>query len=417
MPTRRGWAVGLTALALAAAGRVLGVFELFLLAVGAVGLLAAGAASMLRRVDLDASRQLRPARVHAGGNSRVELTVVNRSGRRSPVLTVRDTVVPSRSPGRGRATPGPTERKRQARFLLAPLAPGEENRATYRLPAERRGTYTVGPLEVVVGDSLGLWSRSTTVAPPVELTVYPAVEPVAPLPHSRGDDPTAGAPRPAAVGPSGEDLYGLRPYQLGDDLRRVHWPSTARTGELVVRQLERPWQGRATVLLDVGATTHTDATLEVAVSAAASILLASFRNGALVRLATSDGTDSGVAAGHAHLEAILEHLAVVGPGPADRLPSVVAGMRRAGNGGGLAVITTTAATASDLELIAGLQARFDSLTIVLVERRGHGVASTAGARWGGATLLRAPADQGFATAWNHSMGGGVTAPAGTGSWR
>ncbi|HEX2274518.1 MAG TPA: DUF58 domain-containing protein [Acidimicrobiales bacterium] len=415
MPTRRGWAVALTALALAAAGRVLGVFELFVLAAGAVGLLGAGAASVLRRVDLDANRQLRPARVHAGGNTRVELVVVNRSGRRSPVLSVRDTVVPSMPPRRGRSSSGAG--RRQARFLLAPLAPGEENRATYRLPAETRGTYSVGPLEAVVSDSLGLWSRAFVVAPTVELTVYPAVEPVAPLPHSRGDDPTAGAPRPAAVGPSGEDFYGLRPYQLGDDLRRVHWPSTARTGELVVRQLERPWQGRATVLLDARATAHSDVTFEVAVSATASILLASFQSGALVRLATSDGTDSGLAAGHGHFEAILEHLAVLEPSSSDGLPPVVAGLRRAGNGGGLAVITTTAAPATDLELLAGLHARFDSLTIVLVERRGHSGPSAAGARRGGATLLRVPGDRGFAAAWNHSMGGGVAAPVTTGGWR
>jgi uncharacterized protein (DUF58 family) len=401
--------VAVTAVALAAAGRVLGVFELFVLAAGTVGLLAAGAVSVLRRVDVAASRQLRPARVHAGGNSRVELVVLNRNRRRSPVLTVRDTVVPSRSAsGTGR---------RQARFLLAPLAPGEENRATYRLPAETRGTYSVGPLEAVLGDSLALWSRASIVAPAVELTVYPAVEPVAPLPHSRGDDPTAGAPRPAAVGPSGEDFYGLRPYQLGDDLRRVHWPSTARTGELVVRQLERPWQGRATVLLDVRATSHSEATFEAAVSAAASILLASFQNGALVRLATSDGTDSGIAAGHGHFEAILEHLAVVETGPAGAMPSVVAGLRRAGNGGGLAVVTTTAVAAADLELLAGLHARFDTLTIVLVERRGHSVPAAAGARRGGATLLRVPADRGFAAAWNQAMGGGVAAPVTTGGWR
>ena len=415
MPTRRGWAVGLTAVALAAAGRVLGVFELFVLAAGAAGLLGAGAVSVLRRVDMEASRQLRPARVHAGGNTRVELVVVNRSRRRSPVLTVRDSVAPSPAPGH-RRPPSGTEKRRHARFLLAPLPPGEENRATYRLPAEARGTYSVGPLEALVGDSLGLWSQASVIAPTVELTVYPAVEDVAPLPHARGDDPTAGAPRPAAVGPSGEEFYGLRPYQVGDDLRRVHWRSTARTGDLVVRQLEQPWQGRATVLLDVRATTHGGATFEVAVSAAASILLASFRNGALVRLATSDGTDSGMAAGHRHLEAIMEHLAVVEPRAGDALPSVVAGMRRAGNGGGLAVITTTALAPADLELLAGLQARFGSVTIVQVEPSGHRATAGTGARRGATAVLRVPADRGFAAAWNRSVGGGVPVPAG-GVWR
>ena len=417
MLTRRGWGVVVATAALAAAGRVFGVFELFVLTAGAAGLLVATAVAVLvRTVELDASRHLRPARVHAGGSSRVELAVANRGRRRSPVLTVRDSVAPASDPTRkpnGAGTP------RRARFLLAPLAPGEQETATYRLPAEARGTYRVGPLEAEVGDAFGLWSRVSTIAPEVELTVYPAVEAVVPLPHTRGDDPTAGAPRPAAIGPSGEEFYGLRAYQVGDDLRRVHWPSTARTGELVVRQLELPWQGRATVLLDVRAAVHSEDTFEVGVSAAASILLASWRAGALVRLATTDGTDSGFAAGHAHFEAVMEHLAMADPRPRDGLASATAGLRRVGNVGSLAVITTSAAPAANLQLLAGLQARFDSLTILVVEHSSEGPASPgetgSGAR-GGAAVVRVPADRRFATAWNQAVGGSVHAPTGAG-WR
>ena len=71
------------------------------------------------------------------------------------------------------------------------------------------------------------------------------------MPHSVGrDDPHAGADHPNVLGQGGEDFYTLREYVVGDDLRRVHWASTARRGELMVRQDEVPWQGRATVLLD-----------------------------------------------------------------------------------------------------------------------------------------------------------------------
>jgi len=415
MLTRRGWGVAAITALLAVAGRVFGVFELFVLAAGAAGLLVAGAVTvLLRTVELDASRQLRPARVHAGGNSRVELAVANRGRRRSPVLTVRDSVAPSSDSARA---PGGDDPPRRARFLLAPLAPDEEDTASYRLPADGRGTYSVGPLEAQVGDAFALWSRAVTIAPAVALTVYPAVEAVVALPHTRGEDPTAGAPRPAAIGPTGEEFYGLRAYQVGDDLRRVHWPSTARTGELVVRQLEQPWQGRATVLLDVRAAVHSETTFELGVSAAASILLASWRAGALVRLATTDGTDSGFSAGHPHFEAVMEHLAVVGPRREDAMASVIAGLRRVGNVGALAVVTTSAA-AADLEHLAGLQARFDSLTILVVERSSRDPASPSGAgrRRGGAAVVRVPADGRFATAWNHAVGGSVLTPAG-GGWR
>lgn len=402
MPTRRGWALGAGAVVLAAAGRTLGIFELFVLAAGAAGLIAAGAcAVLLRRVDLDATRTLRPSRVHAGTDTRVELAIRNRGARPSPVVTVHDSFARGWAPaGAGGGIGGPQGGpRRQARLLLAPLGPGEEDRATYRLPAERRGIFSVGPLEADVSDAFGLWSRRLPIAPAVELTVYPAVEALLPLGHSRGDDPTAGAPR-QAVGSSGEDLYGLRAYRMGDDLRRVHWPSTARTGELVVRQLEQPWQGRATVVLDARAAVHTDDTLESAVSAAASIVSASWAGGALVRLATTDGTDSGFAAGHAHFEALLEHLAVVATGP-DGLAPMVAGLHRPGNGGALAVITTAAAPGPDLDLLAGLHSRFDTLTIVIVDgypRAGAGAG--VGRAPSGVTTVRLPAGAALAPPWS-----------------
>jgi len=49
------------------------------------------------------------------------------------------------------------------------------------------------------------------------------------------------------VGRVGDDFYALRPYVVGDDMRKVHWPSTARRDELMVRQDELPWQGRVTI--------------------------------------------------------------------------------------------------------------------------------------------------------------------------
>ena len=389
---------------LAASGRILGLYELFVLAAGAAGLLVAGAVTvLLGRVDLDARRTLRPARLHAGGESRVELAVRNTGRRSSPVVTIRDSLAPA-APVAG-VVVARADGRRHARFLLAPLGPGQEDTASYRLPAERRGVYVIGPLTGTRRDPFGLWSKVRPIAPAVELTVYPAIEPVAAPPHSRGDDPTSGAPRPASVGNTGDDLYGMRPYEVGDDLRRVHWPSTARTGDLMVRQLELPWQGRLTVLLDVRAPAHTDSTFETAVSAAASVVVASWRAGALVRLTTTDGSDSGFAAGHTHFEAVMEHLAVVGRGRPEGLETVVAGLRRAGNGGALTVVTTTAAPTGDLELLAGLQGRFDHLTLVVVEhprRQRPGVPDVA--HRAGATVVRVPAGGRLAPSWDRAWG-------------
>src|SRR5205085_5689741 len=130
---------------------------------------------------------------------------------------------------------------------------------------------------------------------------------------SPGRDRHHTTPRAAAVGLTGEDFYALRAYQQGDDLRRVHWPSTARRDEIMIRQNEVPWQGRATIVLDIRARLHTDGSLEAAVSAAASVITACWQHGSVVRLVTTDGVDSGFGSGTGHLEVILARLAVLGP--------------------------------------------------------------------------------------------------------
>src|SRR5438105_1825088 len=210
---------------------------------------------------------------------------------------------------------------------------------------------------------LGLASATTEVAPETELTVYPHVDTIVSLPQSRGHDPLAGADHPTAVASSGEDFYALRAYEVGDDLRRVHWPSTARLDELMIRQNEMPWQARVTVLLDVRRQAHRGESLELAVSAAASIVAACWQRGSLVRLVTTDGVDSGYAARHAHVEAIMETLASVELSRHDHLTGVLGSLTRPGNAGGLVALFTADAQGGEMDKVARLQWRFASLTV------------------------------------------------------
>jgi uncharacterized protein (DUF58 family) len=93
----------------------------------------------------------------------------------------------------------------------------------------------------------------------------------------------------------GEDDAATREYRYGDDLRRVHWRSTARVGELMVRREEQPWESRATVVLDTRAFAHRGegptASFEWAVSAAASIAVHLRGAGYKLRLVTGAGAD------------------------------------------------------------------------------------------------------------------------------
>ena len=353
MLSRRGWGMLAAAAAFLVAGRLLGLVELYVLAVALAGLVVAAIAYVRwRAVDVDVDRALHPPRVHAGAGSRVELALRNR-GRRTPVLSVRD----------------PFHRGwRWARFLVPPLAPGATTRAAYRLPTDQRGVYDIGPLEVVLSDPFALVTSRFATAGVAQLTVYPRIDLVHALPTAQGQDPHSGSQRPRALLGTGDEFYALRQYEIGDDLRRVHWPSTARVDELMIRQDEMPWQTRVTILLDVRASVHSPESLELAVSAAASIHDASRRQQSLIRLVSTDGTDSGFAAGTAHDEAILEHLATVQATRDDRLAGVSATLRRAGNGGSLAVVTTDAATRQDLDALARLRGRYGTLVLVLIER-------------------------------------------------
>jgi hypothetical protein len=125
--------------------------------------------------------------------------------------------------------------------------------------------------------------------------VTPRVVPLAPVPLG-GAWTGSGDNRPKDfVGGSPEDVT-VREYRRGDDLRRVHWRSSAHAGDLMVRREEQPWQSRATLFVDNRAPAHRgtgrDASLEYAVSAAASIAVHLSSRGYRVRLVTAGEGDS-----------------------------------------------------------------------------------------------------------------------------
>jgi len=398
MLTRRGWLTLAAGAALIGAGRLFGLYELYVLGAGAAGLAVAALAQVaLARPRLVAAREVRPARVHAGSEARVELFVRNRAGRRSPVLALQD---PFTRAGPHRDDP---EGGRAARFLVPPIAPGGVSRAAYRLPTTRRGIYTVGPLTLTAADAFGLAGVAKTIATGERVIVYPRVDHVVPPPLAQGHEPYSSTHRPNAVAAAGDDFYALRPYQVGDDLRRVHWRATARYDDLMIRRDELPWQGRATVVLDVRRRVHTPESFEVAVSAVASVLTACWRRRSQVRLVATDGTDSGFATGAGELEAIMEFLAGVAPDRHDRLTGVLGRLRSASSGGAL-VAVTAGALASDLAAMAQAGRHYGTAAIVLVDLAPAVQPPTAVQPPPPvAGVVHVTRDRPFADAWNRAM--------------
>jgi uncharacterized protein (DUF58 family) len=322
MLTRAGVALLVVSAGVVLAGRVFGVTELFVVgAMGALLPLAAMVAVRTTSMRLRVRRTLKPARVHAGDTTRIELAVANAGARRTPTLALAD----------------PVDGTRGAALSLAPLAAGTSARAAYRLPTSQRGLVHVGPLRVTLEDPFGLCRRRAVAAPVLELTVLPHVDPLR-LPKVGGDrDPHGVAVRVNESSAKGDELLGLRPYVVGDDLRTVHWKASARTGDLIVRQVEQPNQDHTTVVLDVRRTNHSAESFERAVSAVASVASAAFAERHMLRLLGSDGTDTGVGTGLAHVDQILEYLATVSPSSQGSLRTVLDALTRTRRGGMVAI--------------------------------------------------------------------------------
>ncbi len=381
--------VTLAAVALIASGRFFGTLELFLLGTAAAALVGAVVLrAVLVRVDVTVRRTVHPSRVHAGTPSRIDLEVTNVGRRATPVLQVVDAVSGTRG----------------ADLSLAPLGAGGTLRAAYRLPTERRGLVQIGPLDLVVSDPFGLTSVRIRSAGQTDLTIYPHIDPIIGLPETAGQDPDASQQSPTALGRSGEEFFALRPFQVGDELRKVHWPASARLDELQVRQTELPWQGRVTVLLDLRADVHSDPSLDVAVSAAASIITATRRTGDLVRLIATDGTDSGFLPGNAAYSAILEYLATVPRGPAGNISRLLDALARTSHGGAL-VVVTGALGEHDRTRIDAIRHRYSSLTTVTIDRSAWDPRAVEQASTDDRLdVVRVSRSVDFPTGWNRAIG-------------
>jgi uncharacterized protein (DUF58 family) len=382
MPTLRGWALSGAGLALVLLWYALGDSELLL--TGAFLLIAQVLAILYvrsRRPRLEVTRRLGSATVHDGDTTTVSLLVANRSSRPISHLTIEDDV----------------NRLGVATFEVARLKKRESTTATYRVTCRPRGVYRVGPTVVRAFDPLGLAETSAGTGPIDRIVVYPAVEELSGFPIIRGQDPAMSVSRPEHARRGGEDFYTLREYQRGDDLRRVHWPSSAKTDELMIRQLETPWQSRALVLLDVRSSSYeSDEGFEKAVSGAATI----------VTHLVGSGFDADLWAGDAEpidatrYTSAMERLALVQPDSAIDIESVASRIRQKGGGGALVIVTGVAdrPLLSVQQLLAG-----DYPTTVLMTASGATPQTLVGFHRMGVTTVSVGPDEPWAPAWLVAM--------------
>lgn len=258
MPTERGWIAFGVAAALALLWLGLGEVELFTTGLLLLGALLFGLVFVrLNKPTVTVTRQLTPSTVREGDLAMVETRIVtsSRVGLWNP--TVEDHVV-----GLGSAT-----------FVTAKITQRNPGVASYQILCRPRGRFEVGPARVWTTDPLRLVRLGGAVGDQDVLVVYPSIEPLSGFPTSQGRDPSTQASRPEFSQSGGEDFFTIREYETGDDLRRVHWPSSAKRDRLMIRQLETPWQSRALVMLDTRNTSYPNSALfEQAVRGAASVI-------------------------------------------------------------------------------------------------------------------------------------------------
>jgi uncharacterized protein (DUF58 family) len=328
-------------------------------------------------------RRISPSQVHDGDRAVVEVGI---KGRRNLQHVVVEDVVH----GLG-----------AARFVADRVDSGEPMVARYEVLCRPRGIYRVGPAGVVVRDPLAMAESGGAVGRADRLVVYPAVEDLFGLPVVRGQDPTNNTSQANFSQTGGEDFFTLREYQQGDDLRRVHWPSSAKRDELMIRQLEMPWQSRALVLLDPRAGSYTGPeAFEHAVRGAASAVRHLFQAGFNPTLWTggADGTSVATAENYA---LAMEELATVQAVADVDVRTLVSRMRRSGMSGGALVMVTGTPDDTDLAVFRMLSRDYlKTVLMAVAQKQNEAILQL---RRAGAIPVVAGVGATWAPAWREAM--------------
>ncbi|GMQ94500.1 MAG: hypothetical protein BMS9Abin12_1993 [Acidimicrobiia bacterium] len=384
MPTTRGWAAIGAAAALMVLWAGFGEDLLLALSVFLLAAVAGGAAYVrLAAPRLILMRSINPEQLHDGDRALVDLSLESR--RKVFRVSVEDRVH-----GLGSAT-----------FVADRVAEGDAMIGRYEVLCRPRGVYKVGPSRVGIGDPLGFTEATATFGSVDRLVVYPRIENLTGVPTGRGQDQTISTSRASFWHTGGEEFFTLRDYQQGDDIRKVHWPSTARHDQLMIKQLETPWQSRAFIVLDPRVEPHASAeSFEQAVRGAASTLHHLFRAGYTPTIWAGAGNGTAVGSAEAYRIA-MEELATIRPARSIDLRSLVARLRRTGMAGGVLVMVTGSPDEADLSTFQLLSQDFYRTVVLSVADEDN--ETVIGFARVGARIVRTTPTGTWAEPWRNAM--------------
>ena len=230
------------------------------------------------RLRLSCERSIEPAQAPLGSPLRGRLTLGQDGRLPAGILMLEDAV--------------PAELGNRPRFLVDKPDLSWRREVEYPLLGRVRGRFTTGPLLVRTTDPFGLVQLDRQFVATSEVMVTPQIVPLTAL-RSAGGGGSTGEARPHRIGVVGQDDALVREYRQGDEVRRIHWRSTARRGELMVRREEQAWDPSANLILDSRIGAHAGrgvhSSLEWAVSAAASVALHFLDEGYSIEVFEADG--------------------------------------------------------------------------------------------------------------------------------
>lgn len=221
-------------------GKYIGGKPLYLLAYGVVGVIIYAKSATRRVPPVSGDRTDHSPRVTEG--AAISIAVTLRSERRISNVVLEEKLPPLFG--------------QSAVLPVANVAAGEPATCEYAFTAWRRGVYELGPLTVRWGDPFGLTRRSAEIGESFPLIVHPEVEPVTDRALTRMWEDPPFRPPVSKPWPTGMELYGMRQYAHGDDVRRINWRGYMRTGELLVQEAEQGISDKVVMLLDADRKYH-----------------------------------------------------------------------------------------------------------------------------------------------------------------
>ncbi|HYM83274.1 MAG TPA: DUF58 domain-containing protein [Candidatus Dormibacteraeota bacterium] len=324
-----------------------------------LGILVVGGSYVLTRLglsDLEAGYAVSQLHAHVGEQLRLTYTLRN-AGRLPKVwLEVHNpTSLPGGLPGRALSLGSHGERS----WLI-------------RAPLTRRGHYRIEPLQIRTGDPFGFFESSATVGQGVTVVVYPRIEPL-PFWRLPAADLEGAHTSPERTLQTTPLVNTVRPYAPGDSMNRIHWKTTARYGEIQVKEFDLEQTADAWIFLDldeaVQAGEGDESTTEAAIRVAASIADKAIVENRAVGLTVNAHRTAVLPADRGarqHLKIMQLLAAVDGDGTTPFSEALLRGLTRVRRGM-TAVIVTSSLERDWIRPLATLRGRGVGCVVVLVD--------------------------------------------------